>query len=102
MSCDVLHIWTFRCQHHHKTSEYKPVLSGKPRNVLSLNAIVDALNHDPDVATVAPEEHAKVMVSLYTLTWCDFTSFFVSHGKATFLQTFYKCANLKVNLSGSR
>ena len=65
---------------------------------------MDALNHDPDLATIAPEERTKVMVSLYTLTACDFTSFFVGHGKATFLQTF-KYANFisgeSPNLPGS-
>ena len=101
---DVLHIGLLVANTITKDIRIQTSPLGKPRKVLSLNAIVDALNRDPDLATIAPEERTKVMVSLYTLTACDFTSFFVGHGKATFLQTF-KYANFisgeSPNLPGS-
>ena len=101
---DVLHIGLLVANTITKDIRIQTSPLGKPREVLSLNAIVDALNRDPDLATIAPEERTKVMVSLYTLTACDFTSFFVGHGKATFLQTF-KYANFisgeSPNLPGS-
>jgi len=102
---DVLHIGLLVANTITKDIRIQTSPLGKPRKVLSLNAIVDALNRDPDLATIAPEERTKVMVSLYTITACDFTSFFVGHGKATFLQTFFKYANFisgeSPNLPGS-
>ena len=87
------------CQHHHQRHQNTNQPS---RETKKSPVIVDALNHNPDVATI---ERTKVMVSLYTLTGCDFTSFFVGHGKAIFLQTFFKYTNFisdeSPNLPGS-
>ena len=50
---DVLHIGLLVTNTIIKDIRIQTSPLGKPRKVLSLNSIVDALNHDPDLATIA-------------------------------------------------
>ena len=56
------------------------------RRYLHLNKLRTALNTDPDLATTQHETRSKLLQSLFICTGCDYTSFFVGIGKATFMR----------------
>lgn len=65
---------------------------GKPRTYISIRKLLNALERDPDLAGIPQEERPKVLVSLYTLSGSDYTSFFVGHGKVSIMKAFFEHA----------
>ena len=47
---------------------------GQPKTYISITKLVDALKRDPDLAGIPEEERPKILVSLYALSGCDYTS----------------------------
>ena len=64
-------------------------LDATDRKFLHLNSLVEAINKDVDLNCIPAEERTRVLQSLYALTGCDFTSYFVGFGNVTFFKTFY-------------
>ena len=65
---------------------------GQARTYISITKLVDALKRDPDLAGIPEEERPKILVSLYVLSGCDYTSFFVGHGKVSIMKVFFEHA----------
>lgn len=57
---------------------------------LDLNKLCSALTDDPDLAAVPPTLRPQLMQSLFICTGCDYISFFVGLGKATFLSVAFQ------------
>lgn len=66
---------------------------GQPRTYISITKLTSALSRDPDLAGIPQEDRPKVLVSLYALSGTDFTSFFMGHGKVTFMKVFFEHAS---------
>ena len=54
------------------------------------------------MAGIPQEDRPKVLVSLYALSGTDFTSFFMGHGKVTFMKAFFEHANFICEDSNER
>ena len=65
---------------------------GQPRMYISITKLVDALKQDPDLVGIPEEERTKILVSLYALLGCDYTSLFVGHGKVSIMKVFFERA----------
>ncbi len=55
--------------------------------VLDMQALINAFNNDPDLATIPSLSLPSVIQALFVCTGCDFISFFNGLGKASFLAT---------------
>ena len=55
---------------------------------------MNALERDPDLVGIPEEERPKILVNLYALSGCDYTSFFVGHGKVSMMKAFFENAQL--------
>ena len=64
--------------------------------LLHLHTLVDLLRRDPELTTLSEEHRAEIIQCLYVCTGCDYVSFFVGIGKATFLKVFFERANFIV------
>ncbi|SMN01637.1 hypothetical protein SPONN_2737 [uncultured Candidatus Thioglobus sp.] len=60
---------------------------------LDLNALLQALQGDPDLCNLPPPLRPQALQSLYVCTGCDYISFFAGIGKCTFLSTFFQYAS---------
>ena len=65
--------------------------SGENR-FLSLNAFSNAINLDPDLASIPVHQRPQALQSLYACTGCEFISFFVGYGKTAFLAILFQYA----------
>ena len=59
-------------------------------HILDMQALISALNNDPDLASIPYSLHPSVLQVLYICTGCDFISFFNGYGKALFMATFFE------------
>ena len=59
------------------------------KKFVHLNALVQAISTDVDLNPIPTEDRPKVLQSLFALSGCDFTSFFVGFGKVAFFKAFY-------------
>ena len=59
---------------------------------LNVKALCITLRCDPDLAPLPRDKIQLIFQMLYICTGCDYTSFFKSIGKTTFLNTFYQHA----------
>ena len=68
---------------------------GKPRQVLSITKLIEALKNDPYLIMrgIPEEDRQASLVSLYILSGCDYTSFFVGCGKASFMKALFDHAS---------
>ena len=60
---------------------------------MHMNALLDALINDPDLAPVKSELRPQLMQSIYVCTGCDYISFFKGIRKVTFLKTLLQYAS---------
>lgn len=60
---------------------------------LNLNALLQALEGDPDLCNIPPDIRPQSLQTLYVCTGCDYISFFAGLGKCTFLSTFFQYAS---------
>ena len=60
--------------------------------MISISSLLKSLENDPYLIDVLPEERPKLLASVYILTGCDYTSFFVGCGKTSFLNTLFNYA----------
>ena len=56
----------------------------------SINGLILCLHRHVDLVSIPKEERAKCIQTLYIVSGCDYLSFWVGHGKASFLSTFFK------------
>ena len=61
---------------------------GRELKLLHLNKLLNAINTDADLHSLPVERHNEIIQVVYVSTGCDFTSFFCSMGKVTFLKAF--------------
>ena len=61
--------------------------------LLHLNALVNALATDPDLAGISHNMKSQVLQSLFVCTGCDYISYFANIGKASFLSTLFQYAS---------
>ena len=66
---------------------------GKPKLVLSITNLREALNSDPCLKCIPEEDRPPSLVSVYILSGCDYTSFFAGYGKVSFMKTFFDHAS---------
>ena len=71
---------------------------GTPLKLFNMNDFVECLKTDPDLHSIPPTHRGKILQVLYIATGCDFTSFFVGIGKATFLKAFFQYAQFITGL----
>lgn len=57
---------------------------------LSMSALIQAINTDPDLAYIPLQMRPQIIQTLYVVTGCDYISFFKNIGKLFFMQVFYK------------
>lgn len=67
--------------------------SSRIKRYVNLNNLLEALNDDPDLSAIPHAERPLVLMSLFVATGSDFTSYFRSIGKATFLKHFFQDAS---------
>ena len=68
-----------------------------------MSALIEALENDPDLASVQPALIPALMQKLFICTGCDFVSFFIGYGKAAFLGTFFHyCEFITSGLASSQ
>lgn len=67
-------------------------LTSSPK-LLHLNALIQALESDPDLSKVPTSMRPQALQSLYVCTGCDYISFFVGIGKCSFLSAFFQYAS---------
>lgn len=60
---------------------------------LCLNTLLDALSNDPAIADIPPMLRPQALQSLYISIGCDYVSFFMGIGKASFMSTFFQHAS---------
>ena len=65
---------------------------GTPLKLFNMNNFVECLKTDPDLHSIPPAHRGKILQVIYIATGCDFVSFFVGIGKATFLKAFFQYA----------
>jgi len=85
---DVYHIGLTQIYGKHVIIQLSKSLNVSPK-LLDLNALLDALEKDPDLSSIQVSLKAQ---SLFVCTGCDYTSFFVGLGKSSFLSAFYQYA----------
>ena len=56
---------------------------------LDMQALLEALKNDPELASLQPDLIPAVMQKLFICTGCDFVSFFTGYGKAAFFGSFF-------------
>ena len=82
-----------------------------PRFV-DLSALCNAIERDPDLSDIQEDFRCQSLQSVYVSTGCDYISFFVGLGKASFLSAFFQYASFiasgdpqgsigNINLNGS-
>ena len=59
---------------------------------MDLNALSRAIELDPDLSGIPSPFRCQALQTLYVSTGCDYVSFFVGMGKASFLSTFFQYA----------
>ena len=87
---DVLHIALLMVNPIAKDVCIQTNMLGQPRAYISITKLVNALERDPDLAGIPEEERPKILVNLYALSGCDYTSFFVGHGKVSIMKVFFE------------
>ena len=60
---------------------------GTDLKLININALSECLQNDPELCRVDRLQVNKVFVTLYILTGCDFTSFFVGLTKTSLAKT---------------
>ena len=68
------------------------LITTKPLRLLSLHGLADAVSRNPDMFDIPHEKSLAILQSLYVLTGCEFTSFFVQISKSFFATTFFRFA----------
>ena len=80
-------------------------ISSKQTRFIDIQALVHALENDPDLAALPRLSIPIIMEMVYVCTGCDYVSFFHSLGKASFMNALYHCAEFitadKDNTPGS-
>ncbi len=71
---DVYHIGLTQLQGKHIIIQLSKSLKVSPK-LLDLNALLDALEKDPDLSSIQISFKAQVLQSLFVCTGCDYTSF---------------------------
>lgn len=61
--------------------------------ILDMNALLLALDTDPDLCDIPPQHRPQALQTLYACTGCDYISYFAGIGKCTFLTTFFQYAS---------
>ena len=59
---------------------------------LNLNQLLQALDDDPDLASLPVKNLGKILQTLYICSGCDYISYIHGHGKATVFNVFYQHA----------
>ena len=65
---------------------------GQPRRYISVTKLVNALQRDPELAGISEEDRPKILANVYALSGCDYTSFFVGHGKVSIMKALFEHA----------
>lgn len=60
--------------------------------ILDLDALLLALNTDPDLCDIPPHHRPQVLQTILASTGCDYISYFAWVGKCTFLTAFFQYA----------
>ena len=80
-------------------------ISSKQTRFIDIQALVHALENDPDLAALPRLSIPIIMEMVYVCTGCDYVSFFHGLGKASFMNALYRCAEFitadKDNTPGS-
>ena len=87
---DIYNIGLLVSQHQTKnvSIQINP-LNAQLKTYISINNLITALQNDPDLSSLPTENIPKIMVSLFVSTGSDYTSYFKSIGKASFLNCFF-------------
>lgn len=72
--------------------------SSQEKKYVNLNNLVLAFQNDADLASLPQQLLPYIMTSLFIVTGSDFTSYFKTLGKATFLNNFFQFSKF---ISGS-
>ena len=59
---------------------------------LQVSKFIQALNSDPDLARISPDQRVTVIQAVYIATGCDYISYFKGKGKVFLLHVFYQHA----------
>ena len=68
-------------------------INSKEIKFLDTSALSLALQNDPDLAGMEPNNLPQIMQTMFVCTGCDYISFFSGIGKATFLRYFFQYAS---------
>ena len=68
-------------------------LNSRQLKVLNLSQLLKAFSNDPDLVSINPTIIPQVIQTLYTVSGCDYISFFSQIGKASFLSSFFQYAS---------
>ena len=60
---------------------------GQPRMYISVTKLVNAF---PELAGISEEDRPKILANVYALSGCDYTSFFVGHGKVSIMKALFE------------
>ena len=65
---------------------------GKERH-LDLNMLHDCLCDDPQLSTIHRDQIGRFILFVYTVSGCDYVSYFKGYGKAAFYKTAFQFSN---------
>ncbi len=88
---DVYHIGLTQLHGKHVIIQLNKSLKVSPK-LLDLNALLDAVENDPDLSSIPVPLKPQVIQSLFVCSGCDYISFFVGVGKSSFLSAFFQYA----------
>jgi len=64
---------------------------------LYMNRFIQALNSDPDLARISPDQRVTIIQAIYIVTGCDYISYFKGIGIVYFLHVFYQHATFRTS-----
>ena len=85
---------------HFGNKEILNVTGSTQNRILSVSNLKSNLASDPDLSGISPTLLPQVVQTLYTVTGCDYTSFFSGIGKITHMKSFFQHVEFISGTSG--